>query len=215
MRYRYPDPTNIVAMRRLGFVLAWLLVAFAATGVAWAALSSADRQVGEVPLTPALNVSADRPDVDETSTSFPDSTTTAPAVPTSLAARSVTTVSPAPSSSSSTSPSQSTTSSTRATTSTTNVPTSTTNVPTSTTTTNAPPEWDKTTVPSKGGVVVVGHRTDQVRLESATPNPGFSMEIRDTGPDEVRVEFSQVEESYEVRVRWDEGELDIQVSEDH
>lgn len=61
---------------------------------------------------------------------------------------------------------------------------------------------------------MVGHRTDQVRLESATPNPGFSMEVRETGPDEVRVEFSRVEESYEVRVRWDEGELDIQVSEE-
>lgn len=59
--------------------------------------------------------------------------------------------------------------------------------------------------------MVVGHRSDQVRLESATPSPGFSMEIHETGPEEVRVEFGQGEESYEVRVGWDEGELDIEV----
>lgn len=192
-------------MRRLGFVLAWLLVAFVATGVAWAALSSADRQVGEVPLTPALNVSAGRPDPDETPTSVPDPPTTVRATPTSLPAPSTTTTSTS-STSSSTSPS--TTSSTRPT-------TSTTSVPPSTTTTDDEDEWVKTTVPSTGGVVVVGHRTDQVRLESATPNPGFSMEVHGTGPDEVRVEFSRREESYDVRVRWDDDELDIQVSGEH
>jgi cytoskeletal protein RodZ len=195
-------------MRRLGFLLAWLLVALAATGVAWAALSSADRQVGEVPFTPALNVSAGRPDPDPTTTSAPGSSTTA--APTSSNADATTAVTEASSTTvtSSTATSTSTTSSTSSTTSTTRPP------PSVATTTTDEGDWAKTTVPSKGGVVVVGHRSDQVRLESATPRPGFSMEIKQTGPDEVRVEFRDGDKSYEVRARWDDGELDVAVSGD-
>jgi hypothetical protein len=56
-------------------------------------------------------------------------------------------------------------------------------------------------------VVVVSHRPYEVRLDSATPAPGFTMEIDKSGPDEVRVEFEGEDDSYEVRVRWENGVL--------
>lgn len=60
--------------------------------------------------------------------------------------------------------------------------------------------------------MVVSHRPGEVRLESATPNPGYAMEIDKRGPDEVRVEFEGQDDDFEVRVRWNDGALDVEVS---
>lgn len=60
--------------------------------------------------------------------------------------------------------------------------------------------------------MVVGHRPYEVRLESATPAPGFTMEIDKQGPDEVRVEFENDDDSYEIRVRWEDGVLTTEVN---
>lgn len=72
--------------------------------------------------------------------------------------------------------------------------------------------WSQTTVPTAGGVVVVGHRPGEVRLDSATPAPGFTMEIDKRGPDEVRVEFDSEADSLEIRVQWENGVLTTDVS---
>jgi hypothetical protein len=40
------------------------------------------------------------------------------------------------------------------------------------------------------------------------------MEIHESGPEEVRVEFRDGGKSYEVRVRWDDGKLDVAVTGD-
>ncbi|HEX2155002.1 MAG TPA: hypothetical protein VHL52_13630 [Acidimicrobiia bacterium] len=50
-----------------------------------------------------------------------------------------------------------------------------------------------------------------MRLESATPSPGYAMEIDDRGPDEVRVEFEGEDDDFEVRVRWNNGALGVEV----
>ena len=65
--------------------------------------------------------------------------------------------------------------------------------------------WQQTTIPSKGGLVIVSYRPGEVKLESVAPTPGFAYEIDDQGPPEVRVEFEGGEVRVEVRVRWDGG----------
>ena len=42
--------------------------------------------------------------------------------------------------------------------------------------------WQQTTIPSKGGLVIVSYRPGEVKLESVAPTPGFSYEIDDAGP---------------------------------
>ena len=74
--------------------------------------------------------------------------------------------------------------------------------------------WQQTTIPSKGGLVIVSYRPGEVRLESIAPTPGFSYEIDDQGPPEVRVEFEGGDVKVEVRVRWDGG-LVTEVDEDN
>lgn len=60
-------------------------------------------------------------------------------------------------------------------------------------------DWQVHTVTTVGGTVIVRYRTGAVELQAATPLPGFEMEIDDTGPARVRVEF----ESYQADIRVD------------
>lgn len=60
-------------------------------------------------------------------------------------------------------------------------------------------------------MVVVGHRPGEVRLDSASPAAGYSMEIDKDGPDEVRVEFESDADRFEIRVRWIDGALSVDV----
>ncbi|CAN5859412.1 hypothetical protein BH23ACT5_BH23ACT5_11410 [soil metagenome] len=71
--------------------------------------------------------------------------------------------------------------------------------------------WTTLTVSTGGGVVVISHRPEEVRLESASPAPGYSTEIDKSGLDEVRVEFEGATESVEVRVRWRGGHLETDI----
>lgn len=72
--------------------------------------------------------------------------------------------------------------------------------------------WQPTTIPSSGGLVVVSHRTGEVRLESVAPAPGYTYEIDESGPPRVRIEFHGGDRKVEVRVEW-EGGLVTQVDE--
>ena len=65
----------------------------------------------------------------------------------------------------------------------------------------------------KGGTVVVEASGGSVSLVSAVPNPGYTVEVDDGGPDEVRVEFESDDSKSEVRVRWNDG-WDIEERED-
>jgi hypothetical protein len=51
-----------------------------------------------------------------------------------------------------------------------------------------------------GGTVVVSLQGGRLALVSATPAPGYSVEVEESGPDEVRVAFEAGEDG-EVRVR--------------
>ena len=52
-----------------------------------------------------------------------------------------------------------------------------------------------------------------VSFVSAIPQAGFTTELRDTGPDRVRVRFVGATTIFEFEARWDDGELDIETSE--
>lgn len=84
----------------------------------------------------------------------------------------------------------------------------------STSTTSAPPTtagWSVRTVTSVGGTVIVRHRTGEVELVAATPLPGFVMEIDDSGPDRVRVEFDNGDVDVRVEIRPSGSGLDVQI----
>lgn len=87
--------------------------------------------------------------------------------------------------------------------------TSPTTSPSAPSSTDPAPEWSVRTVNSAGGTVVVRHRPGEVELQAATPAPGFSVEIDDSGPTRVRVEFESDEDDIRVEVRWRDGELEI------
>ncbi|HJQ77115.1 MAG TPA: hypothetical protein VJ948_07615 [Acidimicrobiia bacterium] len=114
-----------------------------------------------------------------------------------------------PGASTSSSPSPSSTSSSAPTTSVGSAPT--------TSSTSAPDpgtaEWSVRTVTSTGGTVIVRHRSGQVELQAATPLPGYVMEIDDTGPDRVRVEFENDIDDVGVEIRWVKGALDVEISD--
>jgi hypothetical protein len=91
-----------------------------------------------------------------------------------------------------------------------------TSTPTATSTppsTETAAEWSVRTVNSAGGTVVVRHRPGEVELQAATPASGFSVEIDDSGPDRVRVEFEADDADIRVEVRWQAGELEISVED--
>jgi hypothetical protein len=53
-----------------------------------------------------------------------------------------------------------------------------------------------------------------VELQAATPAPGYSMEIEDSGAEKVKVEFEGNESGSQVEVRWENGSLDVKVDEE-
>jgi hypothetical protein len=69
-------------------------------------------------------------------------------------------------------------------------------------------------VTTAGGTVVFRYRPEDVELQAATPAPGFDVELKDSGPQRVRVEFESEESDIRVEAEWKDGELDIRVSDD-
>ncbi len=121
----------------------------------------------------------------------------------------------APTTTSSSASSSTTTTSTTSTTSGPAAPTTTTTAPAATTT-SAPapaPAPAPQAYSLVGGRVVVVAEAGQVRLVSASPNPGFSMEVAASGPDEVRVRFDGEDHRSELRARWQGGRLDVDIDE--
>lgn len=97
---------------------------------------------------------------------------------------------------------------------TTDLATSTTGPTSSSPTTTAQAAtWQQTTVAASGGLVVLSYRPGEVRLAAVVPHPGFSYEVKDQGPPEVRVEFEASDVKIEIRAEWDGG-LVTEVDED-
>jgi uncharacterized protein YcnI len=98
--------------------------------------------------------------------------------------------------------------------------TSTTKAPpvatTSTTTSTVNAGYTKTYDTEAGSVriVVAG---DSVTFAGATPLPGWTVELKNSGPEEVKVHFEQnsdEEHEIEFKAKIDDGELKVSISED-
>lgn len=97
------------------------------------------------------------------------------------------------------------------TTATTTTPGSTT---TSSTTTTVVESWKLRTVTTIGGTVVLAYRTGEVRLQAASPAPGFDAEVDAEGPPKVDVEFDGEAVRIRVRAEWRDGDLAVDVISD-
>ena len=175
-------------MRRLALIGGWLVVVLLTTALTWQIVSAADDRVSQRPSSP-LNVAAPILAAADESTTTPQTTTTL-ATSTTISQSPNTTIPGATNSTSASIP-----------------------VPASTTTSLAS-EWTVKTISTSGGNVVVKYRPDEVVLQAASPAAGFRVEVDKAGPPEVRVEFENETSSVEVRVEWEDGELDIEISED-
>ena len=179
-------------MKKPVLVALWIVATLATTAVAYVAVNAAGAEVTDRPLTSVV-ATGDSVELSSTSTTGqPGASTSAtggPGTTRDTGATGTTAESTTPASSSTS-------------------PTATTE----TTLSDAP--WQQTTIPSKGGLVIVSYRPGGVKLESVAPTPGFSYEIDDQGPPAVRVEFEGGEVRVEVRVRWDGG-LITEVDEDN
>ncbi|MFZ0015123.1 MAG: hypothetical protein WAL25_13520 [Acidimicrobiia bacterium] len=97
----------------------------------------------------------------------------------------------------------------------------TTSLPDSSTTSSSPStsstsvsSWSVRSVTTAGGTVVIRYRPEEVELQAATPAPGFDVELKDSGPRRVRVEFESEESDIRVEAEWRDGDLDVTVSSD-
>lgn len=187
-------------MRRgIGIAIAWVAATVVAVFIAAAAVGSVRSSVTDTPTlvgspsAAALATSVPSPDIDpppSSSTTRPTTTSTVPAP---------TTTSP-----------QATTTSTTAPTTATSVP------PTSTTTTTSATGTYSRTFDTQAGSVRVIVEGDEVRFGGAFPNPGWTVELEDAGPEQVKVHFERNDESGEVQfsARLEDGELVTRIESD-
>ena len=200
----------------------WVVAAIVAVAFSWGAVSQVRNQVIqpsiEIPTTVAAGASPSAPVptttagsptvirvepeiVGETATEPGSATTSTTATPPTTNAQSggATTTTTQPSS----------------TTTTTASPTTTTQPPTTTTTTTttAPPETQTSSYHLIGGNVTINHSPGVVTFVTAIPQAGFSTELRETGPERVRVRFESETHTSDFRAEWEGGELEITQNE--
>ncbi len=177
-------------MKKPVLVTLWIVATLATTAIAYVAVNAAGAEVTDRPLTSVVATG-------DSAVSSSTSTTGQPGNSTSTTSGSTTTPGTG------TTGGTGTTATTGGSTTPTSGSSTSSTATTGTTLSDAP--WQQTAIPSKGGLVIVSYRPGEVKLESVAPTPGFSYEIDDQGPPEVRVEFEGGEVRVEVRVRWDGG----------
>ena len=171
-------------MKKPVLVTLWIVATVATTAIAYVAVNAAGAEVTDRPLTSVV-ATGDPAVSSSTSTTEPAGASTSTTGGSSTTGGTGTTGTTG----GSTTPTSGSSTSSTATTG----------------TTLSDARWQQTTIASKGGLVIVSYRPGEVKLESVAPTPGFSYEIDDQGPPEVRVEFEGGEVRVEVRVRWDGG----------
>jgi len=72
--------------------------------------------------------------------------------------------------------------------------------------------WAVRTITTPGGNVIISYRPGAVMLQTATPTPGFAVEVHQSGPDRVRVEFESDQDDIRVEVEWEDGALDVAIT---
>jgi len=180
------------------YVLGWVTVTAVVTLAAWQVVGAAQEQVGEVPTAPLVAVSAAPQETSSTDSTGPAGSGV-----------------PDQSTTSTTRPSGSASGSTTSTTRPSGQPTTPTSSTTSTTsTTQASLPSGSATIPSPGGTVTVSYSGGEVYLVGAAPANGFAAEVKNQGPQEVRVEFRSDTLKVDVRARWESGGLVTTVSEE-
>lgn len=186
------DSWDNSSVKRLSLFAAWLGVLVLATTLTWQIVSAADDRVSDRPLAP-LNVAAPViTGVDTTTSTTPASISLATAA-----------TDPEPSSS--------TTSSTSTTVPTTSSSTTSTTQATSTTTTTVA-AWQTRSVETRGGTVVFRYRPGEVIYQTATPAPGYKVDVDKQGPPEAGVEFESEDDKIEIHAGWESGDIDIEIS---
>jgi hypothetical protein len=108
-------------------------------------------------------------------------------------------------------------------------PSTATTSPADTTSTTSPPDGTTTTttldptatptvfiIPSDGGTVNVVCTGDSIGFRSALASPGFQTSIKSEGPQEVRVDFEDLNEdhTFEIKASCRDGEVKADVGED-
>ena len=181
-------------IRRTGMIIAWVVATIAATGIAVAAVRSvADQVVDQPPAATAATSSS--------SGSSATSSSNGGSVTSSSNGGSVTSSSNGGTVTSSTNGGSVTSSSSGGTS------TSTTKAP-------APVATATATYNLVGGWVTIAYGPGIVELVSAAPNPGFSIEVKESGPDRVEVEFESDEHDSEFRAdETSSGAPEIEIEE--
>lgn len=168
---------------------AWLVVVVLATTLTWQIVSAADDRVSDRPAP--LNLAA------PVITSLETTTTS---------------VVGGSSTSFTTTPRGNPTTTTSATTSTSGSRPAPTTSSSIATTTGTAATWQTELVQTAGGAVTLRYRPGEVVYQSATPAPGFQVEVDHAGPPEVKVEFESESSKIEVRASWRDGALDVDIS---
>ncbi len=190
-------------MRKIIYPLIWLAVTVAAVLIASAAVSSVRDQVTDTP-TAMLRPTTIAPGSAEQRVVDPGQLEPSP--PTST---------DEPSSSTTTTPPTTTTVPLQPSTSvpTTTAPPSPDPTTTTTTTTTTAPTTEIRSYELVGGLVSVEIGTETVRLAGASPKPGFAMEVENSGPEKVEVEFHNDEHESHFSGRFEDGRFVPSISE--
>ena len=202
MTTRQPGSGDNRRMKRLGIVVAWAAATFLTAMVAWSAVNLAGDQVSDRPVLPLSPAEVEALPVAPTTQPNPLPATTAPVATTTAAAAPATTTTTAP---------PSTTTSSVAPPSSTSTTTSTSS--TTTTTTTTVPAAETSVYQLVGGVVSIESAPGAVSLLSASPNAGFSVEVKSRGPGAVEVEFESSGHESTLTATWD-GMLIVDVDEE-
>ena len=198
-------------IRRVGMIVAWAVATVAATGIAVAAVGNVADQVVDTPPAAAsatddssASTGADTSEVIRGASSSSNGNTS------TSNGRRGTSTSNGGTATSSTNGGTATSSSNGGSV------TSTSNGGTTSTTEDPTPEPTATaTYNLVGGWVTIAYGPGVVELVGAAPNSGFSIEIKENGPDRVEVEFES--DDHESRFRADEtsgGTPELRIEED-
>ncbi len=198
-------------IRRVGMIVAWAVATIAATGIAVAAVGNVADQVVDTPPAAAsatddssASTGADTSEVIRGASSSSNGNTS-----TSNGRRGTSTSNGGTATSSSNGGTATSSSNGGSVTSTSNGGT------TSTTEDPTPEPTATATYNLVGGWVTIAYGPGVVELVGAAPNSGFSIEIKENGPDRVEVEFES--DDHESRFRADEtsgGTPELRIEED-
>ena len=81
------------------------------------------------------------------------------------------------------------------------------------TTTSVAPPTQISSYTLIGGVVTISHSLGVVAFVSAIPQPGYSTDRREIGPEEVRIRFESEGHTSNFRAHWSGGELEVTQNE--